>query len=189
MSSVIHRATFILVIWTLNVHGDQWAPVKSFEKQFYNGLITVSVRTSLMEGTSPTAKIVKKEKSIPLKLCSGDLVNKRRPVEVFVSGDGKTLVTVDEWEHAGYEHSIVFYRCDKRLIKKKDYSLGDFLNASEITENASMSISSRDWSRNAEFRMQKDDFTIKLKSGRKITFSLLDGTILDEKKTKTKSNP
>lgn len=177
MFSLIHGAAFLAALWALNVHADQWVPAQPFEKAFYNGLIRVSVRLPLTEGARPTAAVTKKEKSGPVKLCSGDLANEKRPVEVVASRDGKTLVTVDEWGRAGYEHALVFYRCDKALVLKKDHGLDDFLSLSEIEKYASMSMSSRDWSRNVELKMEKDAFVVKLKSGRAVRFSLLDGTL------------
>jgi hypothetical protein len=173
------RRFFVTVttLCALSAQADQWKPAAPLSKSFHNGLILVKVHPPLTEGDSPRAEILQTKSNATTKPCSGNLVNKMRPVEVFASPDGTALVTVDEWGRSGYEHTLVFYRCEGSLALKKAYSLDESLTPAEIKKHSHASISSRNWSRNTELRVEKDAFIVKLQSGRTIRFSLTDGTL------------
>ena len=131
MSSLNRNIVFALaaVTWSLIVHADQWVSAPPLEKAFYGGRIQVSVRLHKDGETHPHAEVKRNENGALVKLCTGALVNEMRPVDVYASRDGKALVTTDEWAHSGYEHALVFYRCDNALALKKEYSLEGFLSS------------------------------------------------------------
>lgn len=178
MSPLVRGACIVAVLWVSNVHADQWLPPQPFERAFYGGLIRVNVNPPLKADARAFVEVNRKKGDALIKLCSGELLNEKRPVDVLVSEDGGMLVTIDDWQHIGYQHSLVFYRCEKKPVLQKDYGIDDFLSPTEVQKYAPMSFSSRHWSKNVEFKMEKDRLAVKLKAGRVIYFSLQDGKIL-----------
>jgi hypothetical protein len=180
--SLKHLPVFLLVALCNVAYADQWQEAKSFSKEFANGKVKVQVDTRIAEKAQASITVVRnmpnKESA---KLCSGKLANLKRPVDVLASADGRTIVTVDDWEHAGYDHALVFYRCEKEIRPLKDYSLEDFLRPSEISKDVVSSFSSRNWTQNATITVTGDELQIHLKSGRTVHFSLKDGTLKDKK--------
>jgi hypothetical protein len=79
------------------------------------------------------------------------LLNEVAPVDALVSGDGRYIVTFDNWHTVGWgDNVVVIYRADGSLIKK--YSLGDLLSQKKV-DRLPRSVSSIWWA--GEHRMDE----------------------------------
>src|SRR5580765_801091 len=72
---------------------------------------------------------------------TGELVN--IPVRAVVSDDGKYVVTLDTWFRAGYEHCLVIYGEQGRVVA--DFDLEALLSRDEIANKVEQTFSSRNW--------------------------------------------
>jgi hypothetical protein len=77
----------------------------------------------------------------PKKLYQRKLVNEIAPVQILLA-DGGQLVTIDEWSHAGFAHSIVLY--DRKGKTVVDCSLEQLLLPDEL-KSVDETESSRWW--------------------------------------------
>jgi hypothetical protein len=104
----------------------------------------------------------------------GDLVN--LPYRVFLSLLGQ-VITVDTYANLGYEHSLVVYALDGKVLA--DYKLEELLPAEEIATKVMRTVSSRWWTNDATFTPSEDgrSFTIKLAWGRVIVVDLATGRV------------
>ena len=71
------------------------------------------------------------------------------------------VVTLDTWAHMGYEHSLVIYSKDGKLVK--DLQLEDLLTKEEIAHQIRQSKSSRHWRKQATFDLVHDPSPPKLR--------------------------
>ena len=77
----------------------------------------------------------------PKKLYQRKLINQLAPVKVLLS-DGGQLVTLDDWDNAGYKHALVIY--DRKGKVVVDCALEHLLLPDELAR-VDTSISSRWW--------------------------------------------
>jgi hypothetical protein len=75
------------------------------------------------------------------------------PVGSYVADDGPTVVTIDTACRMGYEHSIVVYGANGKVVV--DYRLEDFLTSDEIDNRVPRSVSSRRWAEGAQFHFDQ----------------------------------
>jgi len=75
------------------------------------------------------------------------LVNRESPVKVIVANDGKSVITIDDWEMTGYEHTLVIYGEDGELIR--DFKLEDI--SPFLLEQYSHFFSGISWGKNVEY--------------------------------------
>jgi hypothetical protein len=106
------------------------------------------------------------------------------------------VVTLDTYAHMGYEHSLVIYRKDGKLVK--DLQLEDLLTKEEIAHQVTRSTSSRWWRMQATFDLIHDPKNPKLRIsfdwGKVVLVELHTGKIVSpeqdkqEKKVKTETS-
>lgn len=103
------------------------------------------------------------------------------PHRVFVRDDGKYVVTIDTYGNLGYDHSLVIYDEQGKVVK--DLKLEDLLTADEIKNKVGRTVSSRFWTTDAEFSFDPPHlstpkhFNIKLKWGRTVKLVLATGKV------------
>jgi hypothetical protein len=104
-----------------------------------------------------------------------ELVN--LPLRVFISDDGRNVVTIDTYARLGGAHSLVVYGDTGQSIA--DYELEDLLKRDEIRKKVTKTVSSRHWADEAKFAFSRDGthFMIMLKWGREIAVDLATGDI------------
>jgi len=99
------------------------------------------------------------------------------PHRAIVTDDGKYVVTFDTWGRVGFEHSLVIYGEQGKLVA--DHPLEALLSRAEIAERVQHSVSSRWWLRDAttSFNDRNDELTITLKWGKVLRVALATGTV------------
>jgi hypothetical protein len=105
------------------------------------------------------------------------------PARALVSGDGRTVVTIDQWCRMGYEHSLVVYGEGGRVLA--DYRLEDLLSADEIDTRVTSSISSRWWTEGADLTIDESTrmLRVRLAWGREFRVDLVTGALADKPRT------
>ncbi len=143
---------FILSSWLGPVYGDSW--VQPFERDFF------SESKRFVAHVTPVTKIGAAQLKLYLiehaerkLLWKCELGNKNAPVEVYVSNDGKSVVTNNEWGQSGYGDFVVAFYGEKGMIK--NYSMEEILHLPADIEQAQLrklirklmphSVSSRRW--------------------------------------------
>jgi hypothetical protein len=106
---------------------------------------------------------------------AGELVN--IPVRAIVSDDGKYVVTFDTWFRSGYEHCLVIYAEQGRVVA--DFNLEALLSRDEIANKVTHTFSSRNWLTGAkvEFNDRGNRVVLTLRWGKVISVVLRDGRI------------
>jgi hypothetical protein len=151
---------------------DSWGPVKDKEVYSPNKRFRVTVEP---------------ERELPAVLClweSDGSIEKQRfkrrtlnqwsPVRVFVS-DGGTVVTLDDWLRAGFEHAVVVYAPSGEVVR--DSSLDTVLTADQLNLVPS-SKSSRWWRYPGEpVRMHSDWLELTAAWGASIKIDLRTGKL------------
>lgn len=108
----------------------------------------------------------------------GPLVN--IPHRVYISDNGR-VVTVDTYARVGYEHALVVYDENGKVLA--DYRLEDLLTADEIKAHVLETAGSRWWNTEAQFGFSSVDgeiFVIKLTWGKVITVDLKTGKLVPQ---------
>jgi len=77
------------------------------------------------------------------------------PDRVYISDDGKHVVTIDTYMYRGGAHSLVVYDDQGNVLA--DYSLEDILQSAEIELLVPATTSSRHWASIAAFEITFDD--------------------------------
>jgi hypothetical protein len=106
---------------------------------------------------------------------TGELVN--IPIRAIVSDDGRYVVTVDTWFRPGYEHCLVIYGEQGRVVA--DFNLEALLSGDEIANKVEHTFSSRNWLTGAkvEFSDRRNRVVITLRWGKIISVALSNGRI------------
>jgi hypothetical protein len=99
------------------------------------------------------------------------------PNQAFVADDGRHVVTIDSYARLGYQHVLVLYGAEGKLLA--DYELEDLLKPEEIRDRVMTTVSSRHWAGDTKFAFGRDDkeLTITLKWGRTITLDPATGKL------------
>jgi TonB family protein len=111
------------------------------------------------------------------------LLNEVSPVDALISGDGRYVVTFDNWHMMGYgDNVVVIYRSDGTLIRK--FSLEDLFTDADI-QSFKHSVSSIWWGDNHYIDDKKQ--ILHLKAGdqertREVTIDLKTGNPLEPKR-------
>lgn len=144
---VFWLSSFLLV--STFSYADEWKRAEPFSATSENQVYQLQVIPNRLDpifskdpsGNSARAKIIKKEGGRYTQLHEVKLVNNISPVRAFISNNG-IFLTIDDYHHAGYEHSLVIYDSKGALLK--DYSLEELLSAEEL-KHVTTSVSSRWW--------------------------------------------
>lgn len=105
----------------------------------------------------------------------GPLVNV--PARVFISPDGRNVITIDTYGPGGHDHSLVLYGHQGTVLK--DCKLEDLLTSEEIRTKVTHTVSSRRWRDRAEFRFHGLSFVVRLEWGRVFRVDLSTGKLED----------
>jgi len=95
-------------------------------------------------------------------LWRGKLVNEWAPRRVLVAGDGRHVVTIDDWLHGGRQHALVIYGPQGKLVR--DLALSDLLEPDEIKhlERGKFGL---EWTGGAKFRFSRDHKVLFIRCG------------------------
>jgi hypothetical protein len=159
-------AALLLGCAAASVKGDTWEAPKNRKVPSENGKYTALVVPRSIEkpgGADAEKPVVHLYKGVPgaggkwSTLWKVKLSNETAPVDVFVTNDGRHVVTLDNWHSVGYGEDVVaFYAAPKEVADAKvpgpppegrqlaRYSLEKLLSRDEI-EKVSHSVSSRWW--------------------------------------------
>jgi len=119
---------FVLFAGIRVVCADTWLPPK--ERDYYSGNSKfVAHVTPAKEKAKPLLEVFEIGDAQRLPRWQCELGNEVAPVQVYVSDDGKWVVTLDEWYKAGYGHHVLAFYSKKGKIK--NYSLEELLNLPE----------------------------------------------------------
>jgi hypothetical protein len=104
-----------------------------------------------------------------------ELVN--APHRALVTDDGKYAVTLDTWGRVGFEHSLVIYGEQGRIVA--DLNLEALLSREAIANHVVRSVSSRWWLREGSvtFDENSETLTIALKWGTVLRVTLATGAV------------
>lgn len=129
---------------------------------------------SVWSGTSQGTLFTHADNGAESIVWSRELVN--IPVRAFVTEDGKSVVTLDTWARLGYEHCLVIYGQEGRVVA--DYSLEDLLSSVDIAR-VLQTAGSRHWlmDGNVAFNGTQDRIVISLHWGKAIRLSLATGRV------------
>jgi hypothetical protein len=152
---------------------DRWGPPERLRALSPSGRFEARVQPTGESG----ARLRVWRRTLPRPSLGYDVrvVNERSPVSLAVSEAGHVL-TLDEWGALGHEHAMVLYAPDGRVLK--DYTLEDFLSASELEDKVMYTVSSRRWLHLTE-SVQADDkaFRLSTRWGEGLIVSLADGAV------------
>lgn len=119
---------FVLFAGIRVVCADTWLPPK--ERDYYSGNSKfVAHVTPAKEKAKPLLEVFEIGDAQRLPRWQCELGNEVAPVQVYVSDDGKWVVTLDEWYKAGYGHHVLAFYSKKGKIK--NYSLEEILDLPE----------------------------------------------------------
>jgi hypothetical protein len=108
----------------------------------------------------------------PKKLYQRKLVNEIAPVQILLT-DGGQLVTIDEWSHAGFAHSIVLY--DRKGKTVVDCALEQILLPEEM-KGVDETESSRWWrAKDQPVWLEEGALMVKTAWGPVLRFDLVTG--------------
>jgi len=101
------------------------------------------------------------------------------PHRLLLTDDAQYVVTMDSHGRVGYEHSLVIYGKNGRLIR--DFALEDLLTEPEL-EKVPTSVSSRWWSQAGQFAFDENQeyLLIKLQTGTRLKVQLKTGKVQRE---------
>lgn len=104
----------------------------------------------------------------------GPLANELMPAAAVVSMEGE-LVTLNEYANLGFRHAVVIY--DRAGALVRSWALEELLSPQELAA-VDRSVSSRWWTRGAEYHFVRDParFYVVPARGRALEFSLSDGS-------------
>ena len=129
--------------------GDSWIRPKTFTVKSANGKYVAVVVPGGVGGKRASVRLYEGEpgpKGQGRVLWEADLGNGVAPVNVIVSDDGRHVVTMDDWGHAGYgENAIAFYDSGRRT---GNFAPERFLTGPEL-QQIKQSTSSRWWREDA----------------------------------------
>jgi hypothetical protein len=101
------------------------------------------------------------------------------PYRVRVDDAGKFVVTIDTYGNLGYEHSLVIYDIEGKVIR--DFKLEELLTADEIKTKVKQTESSRWWAKNADLRVERGQLSVRLAWGKDIRVELATGKISESR--------
>jgi len=95
-------------------------------------------------------------------LWRGKLLNEWAPRRALVAGDGRHVVTIDDWLHGGRQHALVIYGPEGKLVR--DLELSDLLQPDEIKhlERGKLGL---EWTGGAKFRFSRDHKVLFIRCG------------------------
>jgi len=95
-------------------------------------------------------------------LWRGRFLNEWSPRRALVAGDGRHVVTIDDWVHGGRRHALVIYGPDGKLVR--DLALSDLLEPDEIKhlERGKFGL---EWTGGAKFRFSRDHKVLFIRCG------------------------
>jgi len=146
---------FVIIPSIKAVYADKWgAPI---EKDYFsaNGKFVAHITPAkYLKKGKPSLEVFEMKKNtekVPLWQCK--LGNKVAPVEVYVSNDGRYIVTTNEWYKVGYGDYVAAFYSENGLIK--NYSMEEILHLHSDISNLELfrliphSVSSRWWDRDS----------------------------------------
>lgn len=95
-------------------------------------------------------------------LWRGKLLNEWAPRRVLVAGDGRHVVTIDDWSHGGRQHALVIYGPEGKLVR--DLALSDLLEPDEIKHLKRRKLR-LEWTGGAKFRFSRDHKRLFIRCG------------------------
>jgi len=95
-------------------------------------------------------------------LWRGKLLNEWAPRRVLVAGDGRHVVSIDDWLHGGRRHAVVVYGPEGKLVR--DLALSDLLEADEI-KHLDRGKFGLEWTGGAKFRFSRDHKVLFIRCG------------------------
>jgi hypothetical protein len=171
----------VLAIIASTIRADSWARpttkrVTSADKLWE--FTAEPPKSSPLSGKSTGTLISAKDKSVVWR---APLVC----IPVFIEAytvDGKPyVVTRDRWHRVGYDHCLVIYGPDGKVVK--DYKLEDLLTEREILRHVTHSVSSRWWNEGTKYEFVKGGkYRMRFKWGKEVVVDLRTGKILGELK-------
>jgi len=118
---------------------DKFSTAK-YQRQLRKGIVTDSIVPS-------HAVLYHISNSDTIEIWNKPLVNRTSPASAIVANDGTSVVTINDWYMAGYQHTLVIYGENGELIE--DFELKDI--SPFPLEHYSRSISSIYWRENVEY--------------------------------------
>ena len=140
---------FILgLLFPITVYADSWpAPI---EKDYFSKNKNFIAHITPVKGNNkPLLEVFEVGNKQRVLLWQCKLSNKVAPVEIFISDDGRYVVTNNEWHQIGYGDCVIAFYSKNGLIKK--YSMEEILHLpnditpGELVQLIPHSVSSRHW--------------------------------------------
>ena len=168
-SSRVRHAVFVawLVLTCATARADSWGSPQDLAATSPSGKVGVRIRPD------PTGVSITVTRAGAEKTWRG--VNPEAPVLAFVC-DGGAVVTLNEWAHVGYEHALVLYAPDGRVLA--DRGLDELLTPDELDTKVKHSVSSRWWLADDQpARCDGARFLAPTRWGTTIVVTLADGAL------------
>jgi hypothetical protein len=148
INRIVICGLFVLGTFSYSVFADSWPG--AVEKDYFseNKQFIAHVTPAAKEGI-PLLEVFEADGSNRKSLWKCQLENKVAPVEVFVSNDGKNVITNNEWHKVGYGDCVAaFYNADGVIVKytvEAILNLPSDLTRLDISRLMPVSASSRWW--------------------------------------------
>lgn len=166
-----------LVAWERPALADKWSPPTPRSVVSPNGEWSASMIPGVPGGVGARISVVRSRRSDSGEGWARALVNRNAPVDMFVSDSG-SVVTLGEWHSEGYEHSIVIYDSNGKIVV--DQRLEDFLAKDELGRTK-QSVSSRWWRYRTESpEFVGDEFSLTTSWGSSLRFDVRTGRLSRE---------
>ncbi len=164
---------FLLIISSAAAHADSWRPAETRLINSPSGNFSLLVAPSDSQSNAQLM-LIKRVANDGLHTFQFPAVNSHAPASAFVTDDGLVL-TLNEWGNLGYDHAIVIYGKDGKVVL--DRRLDEVFNAREI-DNFLQSASSRWWlARTEPIEMQGNTVRMTSVSGQPVYVYLEKGQV------------
>lgn len=165
MAQIASVLVVVASLWSAQgARADSWASPKLKTVSSPSGAYTVTMKPG-GNNSSPTLTLQKGSKRVYERRA----INSTAPVNVLV-GDGGHVVTFDDYHDAGYDHALVVYAPDGKLVI--DRRLEEILTSDELA-NVDMSVSSRWWI-DGDPKIDRG-FAVARTRSKELRFRLVDG--------------
>jgi hypothetical protein len=186
----------LIFLFPVFLFADSWLPPKtryyySTNKNYYFEVIPLLLDRPKSNDNYCKGTLYESIKGTPDKaVWTKQLMNDVSPSRVFVTNNGKYVITFDNWANVGYGNDVVvIYGKEGNLIKS--FALEDIISSHDFEEYVTYSISSRWWGANHYINEEEEILVLVLESKResgvrkkaaskKVFIDLKNGNILDK---------